>query len=273
MKVAKTIIITVLATLLTLSVSLNIFVFTIFEIHDVDSFKEVLIATELIDSFKDLEQDTDNAPETNNPTVDIPTSDTDEPTTDDSEENKPTVDIPTHEFIMCYDETHHWIGCTNGEGCCAFPKGEHTGGTATATERAICEECGQPYGELLDESTETIPTDTIIFSEEGVTISYVTFFEDMWGLNFKFCVENNSDKTVDVRFTDVYVDDFATSISGGSCSDLLPGKKAFVELTIYESEYEEITDYPSYIEYTIKLVDSENYNTIVKQDSNTIELE
>jgi hypothetical protein len=230
MKLAKTIIITVLATLLTLSVSLNIFVFTIFEIHDVDSFKEVLIATELVDSFKDLEQDTDEDNKDEVPDINIEDEDnTDSNVPDDT----PTTETPESE-----------------------PSTEDT-----------------PTSDVEDESTETIPTDTIIFSEEGVTISYVTFFEDMWGLNFKFCVENNSDKTVNVYFNDVYVDDFATSLSGGSCLDLLPGKKAFVELTIYESEYKEITDYPSYIEYTIRLRDSETYNIIVEQDSNTIELE
>jgi hypothetical protein len=221
MKLAKTIIITVLTTLLTLSVSLNIFTFTIFEIHDVDSFKEVLIATEIVDSLKDLGQDVkeDNKEETPNiNTEDNNTSDvTDDPTNEPGTEDTSTPDVE-------------------------------------------------------DEPTEDTQTD-IIFSEEGITISYVTFFEDMWGLNFKFCVENNSDKTVDVYFKDVYVDDFATTLSGGSCSDLLPGKKAFVELTIYESEYKEITDYPSYIDYTIKIVDSENWDIIVIQDSNNIELE
>lgn len=227
MKLAKTIIITILATLLTLSISLNIFTFTIFEIHDVESFKEVLFATEILDSFKDLEQDTDEDNKDEVPDINI-----------EDNNNSNVTDTPT---------------------------------TEPSDSEPSIEDTSTP--DVEDEPIEVIPTDTIIFSEEGVTISYVNFFEDMWGLNFKFCVENNSDKTVDVRFTDVYVDDFATSLSGGSCSDLLPGKKAFVELTIYDSEYKEITDYPSYIEYTIKLIDSETYNTIIEQDSNTIELE
>ncbi len=221
MKLAKTIIITVLATLLTLSVSLNIFTFTIFEIHDVDSFKEVLIATEIVDSLKDLGQDVE----------------------EDNKEETPNVDTEDNNTSDITDDP---------------------------TNEPDTEDTSTPNVE--DEPTEDTQTD-IIFSEEGITISYVTFFEDMWGLNFKFCVENNSDKTVDVYFKDVYVDDFATTLSGGSCSDLLPGKKAFVELTIYESEYKEITDYPSYIDYTIKIVDSENWDIIVIQDSNNIELE
>ena len=44
-----------------------------------------------------------------------------------------------------YDETHHWNECSCGE---TNEKVAHSGGTATETEKAICEVCGQPYGEL-----------------------------------------------------------------------------------------------------------------------------
>ena len=46
------------------------------------------------------------------------------------------------------DETSHWQVCTD-ESCGEIDnKAEHTGGTATETEKAICEVCGQAYGEL-----------------------------------------------------------------------------------------------------------------------------
>ena len=44
------------------------------------------------------------------------------------------------------DETHHWHECTCGE---IDTKVEHSGGTATETEKAKCEVCGASYGELL----------------------------------------------------------------------------------------------------------------------------
>ena len=57
-------------------------------------------------------------------------------------------DDHTHTYGTTYssDSTDHWKTCTecgaNGE----FSK--HTGGTATCTAKAVCETCGQPYGEL-----------------------------------------------------------------------------------------------------------------------------
>ena len=45
------------------------------------------------------------------------------------------------------DGTYHWKKCQN-EGCDATTKKEaHTGGTATCTKKAVCEFCGEEYGE------------------------------------------------------------------------------------------------------------------------------
>ena len=64
MKLAKTIIIMVLAVLLALSVSLNIFILTIFGVKDVASFKQVLLCKELLDSFSNTEVETQEAEDT-----------------------------------------------------------------------------------------------------------------------------------------------------------------------------------------------------------------
>ena len=55
MKLAKTIIIMILSVLLALSISLNIFILTIFGIKDIQSFKQVLLCKELLDSFTNLD--------------------------------------------------------------------------------------------------------------------------------------------------------------------------------------------------------------------------
>ena len=50
------------------------------------------------------------------------------------------------------DATHHWHECTN-ENCDVtdnsgkYGYAEHSGGTATCTEKAVCTHCGQSYGE------------------------------------------------------------------------------------------------------------------------------
>ncbi len=45
-----------------------------------------------------------------------------------------------------YDDVYHWQMCECGTN---FQDGMHYGGTATETQRAICEGCGAEYGELL----------------------------------------------------------------------------------------------------------------------------
>ena len=50
-----------------------------------------------------------------------------------------------------YDTTHHWHECTCGD---KKDKAEHSGGTATETEKAKCSVCGQEYGELKEPAKE-----------------------------------------------------------------------------------------------------------------------
>ena len=53
----------------------------------------------------------------------------------------------SHDMVTKFDDTHHWTACTKcGE---ETAHEDHCGGTATETERAKCEVCGQPYGELV----------------------------------------------------------------------------------------------------------------------------
>ncbi len=53
-----------------------------------------------------------------------------------------------YETNWSYNETEHWHKCTGcGE---VSDKAAHSGGKATCTAKAICEVCGQPYGETGD---------------------------------------------------------------------------------------------------------------------------
>ena len=45
-----------------------------------------------------------------------------------------------------FNETEHWQVCTCGA---VFHKAEHSGGTATCTQRATCTVCGEEYGDVL----------------------------------------------------------------------------------------------------------------------------
>lgn len=256
----RTIVVSITSALLTLSVFFNIFFLTVFEIHDADSFKQALLSKEILDGFSNIGESEDE-PGTNNTTESLT------PDISDS-----TTDTTDHKFIMCYDETHHWVGCTNGDGCCAFPKSEHTGGTATATGRAICEECGYPYGELLASEPEPeVPSvdesfglqeGQVVYDNNGITITYLNQEESVFGPQFKFYIVNNSEYTLWVSCTDVYIDGVQADLSSGGVSDIDSGKKAYLEFTIWESDYEDFTDYPSEIEFDLRIMDDFNWEEL-----------
>ncbi len=62
------------------------------------------------------------------------------------EEGKPIDQLHKCEFSdeWKYDEDSHWHECECGE---KSDEKEHSGGEATCTEKAVCEDCGQPYGD------------------------------------------------------------------------------------------------------------------------------
>ena len=47
-----------------------------------------------------------------------------------------------------HDDTHHWHKCTDADCTEINDKAEHTGGTATCTEKAVCSVCKAPYGKV-----------------------------------------------------------------------------------------------------------------------------
>lgn len=53
----------------------------------------------------------------------------------------------SHDFSQwAYSDTQHWKKCANCDAEDAVNKTDHSGGTATCTEKAVCTTCGQQYG-------------------------------------------------------------------------------------------------------------------------------
>lgn len=211
MKLAKTIIICVLSCLLTLSVALNIFTYTIFEIHDVESFKQVLFSKELLDSFTSIGNDSE---------------DTSEDTIIDSDNSSE----PEQEAEQTPDQQEPEVEDNK------LTKGD------------------------------------IIFDEGNILITFVEQSVGLLGPSFKFCVENKTDKTINVSFTDLYIDGFMADVSGGSTQQLEPDKKAFVDVTIWEMDYEDFTDDPEQVEYIIRIWDPETWADIIVSEKQVIYL-
>ena len=147
----------------------------------------------------------------------------------------------------------------------------------------LCRELIDSMGQLSGDTTNTDKPETpniettvpevqtkepneemIIYNENGVKISYVAQELGLMGPSLKFYVENNTNQTLDICLTDIYIDGFKADLSGMYCSSLGAGKKAYESLTLYEFEYEDFSDFPSVIEFVVKIQDSTSWNTIVE---------
>ena len=84
-----------------------------------------------------------------------------------------------HNMVMKYTETHHWTECDR-KGCTeATPEEEHDGGIPTQTEKAVCDTCKQPYGELASHEhnfTNKIEEDAYLVSKATCTEDAVYYY-------------------------------------------------------------------------------------------------
>lgn len=211
MKLFKTIVIIVLAVMLTLSLSLNIFVFTMFEINDVESFKQVLLCRELLESFSQLSADK---------TTETP----------DVKEEVPSIDINTEDINK---------------------------------EDPVVPEI--PADNTPEESN-------IIYEDTNVKVTYVKQEHSIFGPTIKFLVENKSTDTLDISFADVYIDGYMVEYCGAYVSSLASGRQSFETLYLYESDYEDFTEFPSMVEFTIKIQDADSWSDIAESEPIYIEV-
>lgn len=102
----------------------------------------------------------------------------------------------------------------------------------------------------------------VVYSENGITITYMKQEEGLLGPRFKFFVENNYSHTIYVAARNVYIDGILADLSGGSQSDIEVGKKAFLEISLWSLDYEEYTDCPTKVEFDILIMHDDNWETL-----------
>lgn len=102
----------------------------------------------------------------------------------------------------------------------------------------------------------------VVYSENGITITYMKQEEGLLGPRFKFFVENNYSHTIYVAARNVYIDGILADLSGGSQSDIEVGKKAFLEINLWSSDYEDYTDCPTKVEFDILIMHDDNWETL-----------
>lgn len=127
-----------------------------------------------------------------------------------------------------------------------------------------------PDQDIIEEDATTdttVPNESekepkLFYQDEYIKIIYMYSDANILGPTYKFKIENISDRSLTIRFSDVYIDGYQTFISGLTCSDLLPGMKAIEELYLMEYEWEDFTDSPSEISFVIEIVNPKSYSTI-----------
>jgi hypothetical protein len=101
-----------------------------------------------------------------------------------------------------------------------------------------------------------------VYFDNGITITYMKQEEGLLGPRFKFFVENNYSHTIYVAVRNVYIDGILAELSGGSQSDIEVGKKAFLEINLWSSDYEDYTDDPTKVEFDILIMHDDNWETL-----------
>ena len=106
-----------------------------------------------------------------------------------------------HDMQTKYDENNHWTECAHNCGKSTDPVA-HFGGEATETEKAVCDGCGQPYGELKPAEKKeytingTIVEDTYVNTSTSYRDStysdknFVATYKDNARAYFKFDFSN-----------------------------------------------------------------------------------
>jgi hypothetical protein len=113
--------------------------------------------------------------------------------------------------------------------------------------------------------TGTTSIGCITLAYEGIVIKEIKTERSLLGKTITFLVENTTEESICVSFRDIYIDGYVAGLSGASVQDLKPGKKAYVDLTLWEADWEDFTNDPSTYEFTIVIYDPNNYDTLYEE--------
>lgn len=113
----------------------------------------------------------------------------------------------SHDFSQwAYSDTQHWKKCANCDAEDAVNKTDHSGGTATCTEKAVCTTCGQQYGNTNPnhDYSQTRMTPTYKASDATCTTPVTYYYSCVCGA--KGTNTFNSTKTNEQAKGHVFVD-------------------------------------------------------------------
>ena len=124
------------------------------------------------------------------------------------------------------------------------------------------------------ESIETKPAENknIVYQDANVVITYLRSEESDFGPVYKFEVANTGNRAFTVQFSDVYVNGYRMALSGLYCENLQPETKAIDDFILLTNEWEDITDSPSEVKFTVVLVNPDTYLNLFESDRITFKV-
>ena len=170
----------------------------------------------------------------------------------------------THSYEIMYDDEYHWSECS----CGLYKDKEiHSGGQATFTEKAICDGCGQEYGDILDyliiadgsidDWTEEQKSNSLKGWYEDSQgrirgLEYMAFVDDKYVYVYtKTITESKAAKSLDVIFSKGSSDRLYASLSatkvGANILDYYFVQNKLLTNGLYETVSEIILDKSAYV--------------------------
>ena len=121
--------------------------------------------------------------------------------------------------------------------------------------------------EIVAPSPDTYNTNDVIYEDVYIRVTYVKQELSIFGPTIKFLIENKTTKTIDVSFTNVHIDGYMVDFCGVYVDALGSGRKTFETLYLYESDYKDFTNFPSFVEFNINIQDTESWYDLVKDQT------
>jgi len=113
-------------------------------------------------------------------------------------------------------------------------------------------------------------TDTVLYDDNGIKITFKDFKYDNDALVINTIVENNADLALNVSFEKTYINGWDKYV--GFFQSLEPGKKAKNDETVYRMEEVDVysVDDLEMLEFKVHVVNGETYSTIADSDTITL---
>jgi LEA14-like dessication related protein len=118
--------------------------------------------------------------------------------------------------------------------------------------------------------TEDKVIEEVVYEDTNIKVSYCGIKEDTFELTYLFKIENNSSKSINVTFDNLYINGQRVYVSGLTCEKLLPGTSEVEDFVLKEFECNQNPEKENELVFTIKLMNAKSYLDIYETEQVTV---